>query len=510
MCNRRIELRKIRKVLELHFNENLSQEKIGYALSISRSAARDYLMRYRALGVPWSEGSELSDNELEALLFPRVGNSRKPQPDWKYIHKEMKRKGATLAVLYEEFLDTHPDAISYSQCCRRYKEYAQKLPASSRNTYQAGQQIMVDYAGHTVDVVDQETGEQRSVQIFIGILPCSGYTYAEATWDQKKVSWISSHVRMFNFFGGTTSYLIPDNLKSAVTKAGWNDLVLNRTYEDLADHYGMLIEPTRPAKPKDKAPAENAVKHVERRILFCLRNHTFFGLSELNAKIYELLEKLNQKETKRMPIGRKRLFDELEKHELKGLPDKPYEYAEFKTQLVKQDYTVNIDNHAYSVPYQYIRQKVEVKITEHKISVYHNNNCIASHPKSSVIFGQTFNSLHMPENHKAIKQWSPERLLDVAGFIGKETLAFIESLKPTAMTEVVRYKSGTKLQKMVSEYGNKKLNQACLYAVESKICNLKQVENLLKNKFFKLINDVVQVDDGVSEHENIRGNNYYH
>jgi len=510
MCNRRIEMRKIRKVLDLYFNQNLSQEKIGYVLNISRSAARDYIARYRALGLPWSEVSELSDKEIEELLFPKATSVRKPQPDWKYIHKEMKRKGATLAVLYEEFLDVYPDGISYSQFCRRYKEYNKKLPASARNTYQAGQQIMVDYAGHTVDVTDQTTGEVRTAQIFVGILPCSGYTYAEATWDQKKVSWISSHVRMFNYFGGTARYLIPDNLKSAVTKSGWNDLVLNRTYEDLADHYGVIIEPARPARPKDKSLAENAVKIVERRILFCLRNHTFFGLNELNAKICELIEELNNRETKRMPNGRTRIFDELERHELKSLPEKPYQYTEFKTQLVRQDYTISVDEHAYSVPYQYIRQKVDVKITEHMVSVYHNNNCIASHPKSSIKFGQTMNQLHMPDNHQAIKQWSPEKLLDVAGFIGQETLAFIQSLEPDDMTEIKRYKTGSKLQELVDKYGSEKLNQACLYAVESKINNLKQVGNLLNNGNYQLASETRKVADGIGEHENIRGNNYYH
>jgi len=510
MCNRRIELRKIRKVLKLHFNEKLSQEKIGYALNISRSAARDYIVRFGALKLPWEEVSELSDIELESLLFPKTDASKKPQPSWEYIHKEMRRKGATLAVLYEEFIEINPDGISYSQFCRRYKEYNKSLPVSARNTYQAGQQNMVDYAGHTVDVIDQETGEARIAQIFVGILPCSGLTYAEATWDQKKVSWINSHVRMFNYFGGTARYLIPDNLKSAVTKAGWNELVLNRTYEDMADHYGILIEPARPARPKDKSLAENAVKNVERRILFCLRNHTFFGLNELNEKIYELIEQLNNRKTKRMPNGRRQVFDELEKHELRDLPAIHYEYAEFKTQLVRQDYTINVDEHAYSVPYQYTRQKVEVKITEHMVSVYHNNNCIASHPKSSVKFGQTINSLHMPENHKVIKQWSPERLLQVAEFIGQETLAFIESLEPKEMTEISRYKTGGKLQDLVDEYGSENLNPACLYAIESKIKNLKQVENLLKHKNYQSGSDAIPVADGVSEHENIRGNTYYH
>jgi len=509
MCNRRIEMRKIKKVLEYTYNENLSQHKIANIMHISRGAVRDYQRRFKAIGISWKDGSELSNTELESLLFPKRPSNNKPHPDWSYIHKEMKRKGATIAVLYEEYFAENPSGISYSHFFNEYKKYRKKLPASIRLVHHAGEKIMVDYAGHTVKVVDQETGEIRKAQIFVGILPCSGYTYAEATWDQKKVSWISSHVRMFNYFGGVARYLIPDNLKSAVTKAGWNNLVLNRTYEDMAEHYGIIVEPARPGQPKDKALGENAVKIVERRILFCLRNHTFFGLNELNQKILELVEKINAKETKRIPLGRTKFFETLEKHELKPLPEKPYQYAEFKTQLVRPDYTINIDEHAYSVPYQFIQQKVEVKVTENTIEIFHNQNRIASHPKSSVQGGCTMNQLHMPENHKKIKEWLPERLLDVASFAGDEVLKFIQHLEPTQMTEIGRYKAGTRLQKLLDEHGDEKLNKACRYARESKAFSLDQVQNIIKNKYNQLT-DAIQINDGVSEHENIRGSNYYH
>jgi len=503
-------MRKIRKVLEYKFNEGMSQVKIASALDISRGAVRDYLRRFNVVAISWAEVSAMSNQELESLLFPTKEATKPAHPDWAYIHREMKRKGATLAVLHEEYIAENPSGISYTHCCNLYSAYRKKLPASARLTHHAGEKIMVDYAGHTVDVVVQETGEVKKAQIFVGILPCSGYTYAEATWDQKKASWISSHVRMFNFFGGTARYLIPDNLKSAVTVAGWRNLVLNRTYEDMADHYGVIVEPARPAKPKDKALGEAAVKVVERKILFCLRNHTFFGLNELNEKIHELLKKINLKETKKIPLGRTRLFDELERHELRALPKKPYQYAEFKMQMVQVDYTVNVDGHYYSVPYQYIQQKVEVRITEKLIEVFHKNNRIASHPKSSAQGLCTMNSLHMPENHKKIKEWTPERLLDVAGFIGEDTQAFIKHLNPLNMTEIGRYKAGTKLQKLVSEYDEIKLNQACAYAIGSKAYGLNQVENILKNKINQLNDSQVKANDGVSEHENIRGSNYYH
>jgi len=502
-------MRKTLKVIKYRYDENMSQQKIANALNISRGAVRDYLSRFNATGLSWLDVKELSDRELELLLFPKVDTIKSECPDWAYIHTEMKKKGATLAVLHEEYIAYKLSGIGYSHFCRQYKKFTKKLPASARLTHQAGEKIMVDYAGHTVSVTNQKTGKKKTTQIFVGILPCSGYTYAEATWDQKKVSWISSHVRMFNYFGGVARYLIPDNLKSAVTKAGWSNLVLNRTYEDMADHYGVIVEPARPGMPKDKALGENAVKIVERKILFCLRNHTFFSLNELNSKILELLEKINAKETKRIPLGRKKIFNQLERHELKRLPEKPYKYTEFKTQLVRPDYTINVDDHAYSVPYQYIQQKVEVRISEHTVEVYQSNYRIASHPKSSVQWGSTMNQLHMPENHKQIKQWSPERVLDVAGFIGSEALSFIKQLNPENMSEIGRYKAGSKLQKLLTKYGEEKLNQACKYAQESKAFTVAQLENILSNKINQLIRSI-ESNDGVSEHENIRGNDYYH
>ncbi|WP_157753571.1 IS21 family transposase [Ghiorsea bivora] len=475
-------MRKAIKVFEYRFVEDFSQERIASALSISRSAVRTYLRRFKATGLAWPLENNMSHDELESLLFPKRESPKHHQPNWVEISKEMKRKGATIEVLWSEYKQANPEGLSYSHFCRLFRAFKKKLPASARLIHKAGEQVMVDYAGHTVEVVIPDTGEIKRAQIFVGMLPCSGYTYAEATWDQKKPSWIGSHVRMFEFFGGVPRYLIPDNLKSAVTVAGWKNLVLNRTYEDLGEHYRVIIEPARPHKPKDKSLVELAVKEVERKILFCLRNHTFFGLQELNDKIYVLLQRLNNRETKKIPQGRLKLFNELEKNELKPLPANAYEYAEFTAQTVQIDYTINTEGHYYSVPFQYIGQKVDIKTTEKKIEVFCKGKTIASHPRSSVTGGNTINNLHMPENHKAIKQWSQERLLEVAGFIGRETQSFVALLEPEKMMEVSRYKVGTKLQKLLDQYGDTLVNKACDHAISLSALSINHLENILKNK----------------------------
>ena len=314
---------------------------------------------------------------------------------------------------------------------------------------------------------------------------------------------------MFEFFGGIPKYLIPDNLKSAVTVAGWRNLVLNRTYQDMADHYRVIVEPGRPGKPKDKPKVEKSVQVVERWILFRLRNMTFFGLHELNQEISRLLEELNERKTKRIPAGRKQLFEELDKPALKPLVAQPYQFAEFRTQRVQPDYTVSIDNHAYSVPYTYVGTSVDIRVTERVVEVLANGQRIASHPRNSVSGGATVSESHMPENHKKIREWSPSRLFDVAEFIGSDATAFIQYLNPDSLSEISRYKTGTRLLTLSVEYPKERLNAACLRALQAKANGIEQVENILKNNLDQSPKST-QTQDGLSDHENIRGRDYYH
>ena len=504
-------MKQIRKVLEYVLGEGMSQAKTSRALGVARSAVADYVKRASVAGISWPLDESISDKEIEDLLFPKSTIKKgHPQPDWNYIHNEMKRRGATLMVLHEEYLEEHPNGMRYRRFCQLYKKFKKTLPVSMRQVHLAGEKIFVDYAGHTVDVVVPETGETRKAQVFVGTLGASNYCYAEATWDQTLPSWIGSHVRMFDYFGGTARYLVPDNLKSAVTVAGWRALVLNRTYQDMADHYRIIVEPTRPGKPKDKGAVEKSVQIVERWILFRLRKQTFFGLSELNMEISRLLEELNTRKTKKIPTGRKQLFEDLEKSAMKQLPGRPYEFAAFRTQRVQTDYTVNIDGHAYSVPYTYVGRSVDIRLTERMLEVLCDGQRIASHPRSGIQGGATISEAHMPENHKKIREWSVQKLVDVAGFVGDGASQFIEHLKPEELTEIGRYKTGTRLVSLSNEYPADRINAACLRAVEIKAHSIEQVENILKNNLDKLSGSSSRLDDGLSDHENIRGGNYYH
>lgn len=500
----------IRKVLQYVLVDGLSQAKTSKLLGISRFSVAEYIKRAKAANLTWPLDANLSDRELEELLFPKGKKKRGlPQPDWDWVHKQMKMRGATLMEIHREYLETHPDGLKYRRFCDLYKEYKKTLPVSMRQAHVAGEKIFVDYAGHTIPVVIPETGDIKNAQIFVAVLGASNYTYAEATWDQTLPSWIGSHVRMFEYFGGTCRYLIPDNLKSAVTVAGWKRLVLNKTYRDMADHYGIIVDPTRPGRPKDKAKVEKAVQIVERWILFRLRHKTFFGLHELNTEIANLLEDLNCRKTKRLPEGRRALFEAIEKDKLKPLPQKSYEYAEFRVQTVQADYTITINDHAYSVPYTYIGKKVDIRITERMIEILYGGERIASHPRSAVKGGSSISAHHMPESHRRIREWTDQRILDVGAFIGPKTVAFLKSLNLSNISEIGRYKIGTRLVALSEEYSSQRIEAACIRALEMQAPSIEQIENILKNHLDCPNDDLAGLDDGVNEHENIRGRNYY-
>jgi len=284
---KRLPMRKIREALRLRA-DGFSGRQVAQSLSVSRATISEYFRRADLEGLCWPLPAGLSDAELERRLFPNCpGDVRRavPQPDWAYVHAELRRKGVTLSLLWEEYRGVHPDGYGYSRYCELYTRWEGKLSPVMRQRHPAGERLFVDYAGPTVDVVCPKTGEVRTAQIFVATLGASNYTYVEASWTQSLPDWISSHVRAFEFFGGVPAQLVPDNLKAGVTKACFYDPAINRTYGDMARHYDTAIVPARPRKPKDKAKVEGAVLIAERWILARLRNQRFFGLDEVNAAI---------------------------------------------------------------------------------------------------------------------------------------------------------------------------------------------------------------------------------
>jgi len=381
MANRRIAMRRVREILRLKYELGLTERGISRSLGIARSTVADHLGRARMAGLDWPLPAGMDDEALERLLFPPPPPSfvQRPQPDLPLIHRELRRKGVTLQLLWQEYKAGHPDGYQYTRFCDLYRKWSGKLDLPMRFDHKAGEKMFVDYAGQTVPVVDRLTGEIREAEIFVAVLGASNYSFAEATWTQSLPDWIGSHVRAFEYFGGVTEIVTPDNPKVGVTRPCRYEPDINPTYQDLASHYGVAIIPARVGKPKDKAKVEAGVLLVERWILARLRNHTFFSLAELNEAIGELLEDLNDRPFRKLPGTRRRLYEELDRPALKPLPSSPFEYAEWVRPGVNIDYHVEIDGHYYSVPYRLVKERVDARITATTVEVFHKGKRVATH-----------------------------------------------------------------------------------------------------------------------------------
>jgi transposase len=293
------------------------------------------------------------EGTLERLLFPGV-SARAPAPhlvpDWSTVHRELKRKGVTLFLLWQDYKAATPDGLPSSWFCHTYRAWAQKLDPVMRQHHRAGEKLFVDYAGQGIPVVNGHSGEVHEVAIFVAVLGASNSTYAEATWTQSLPDWIGSHVRTFAALGGVPEIIVPDNLKAAVTRAHRYEPEINRTYATLARHYGFAIIPARAAKPRAKAQVEVGVQVVERWIRARLRHHTCFALAAVTTTLAPLLLTLHARPFQKLPGSRQQRFETLDRPALRPLPAQPYEYAEWKHARVNIDYHVEVEGHYYSVP----------------------------------------------------------------------------------------------------------------------------------------------------------------
>jgi transposase len=376
-------MRRVREILRLKHESGATDRAIARSLGIARSTVGLTLERVAAAGLRWPLPASLTDRVLEAMLYAgqglRQGERRKAEPDWAYVHHELRRPSVTLMLLWEEYRQRQPGGYGYSRWCELYRAWEGRLSPTMRQAHPAGERMFVDYAGQTIDLIDGRSGEVRPAQIFVAAMGASNYTYAEATLTQSLPDWIGAHVRALAFMGGVPAQLVPDNPKVGVDRANWYEPGLNRTYLALATHYGTAILPTRVRRPRDKAKVEVAVLVVERWILARLRNRRFFSLAELNRAIAELVADLNARLMRRLGVSRHDLFLELDRPALKELPAEPYEYAEWRVRRVGLDYHVDIDGHYYSVPHRHIREQLDARITERTIELFCKGERVAVH-----------------------------------------------------------------------------------------------------------------------------------
>ncbi len=504
-------MRKIRDALRLQ-EQGLPPKRIGSSLGIGRTTVQEYLSRARAAGLSWPLPEGLSDTELEQRFYPRsAGDSRGsfPQPDWAYLHRELRRKGVTLALLWEEYRAVYPDGYGYSRFCELYSRWEGRLSPVMRQRHPAGERLFVDYAGTTLDVVCPKTGEVRTAQLFVATLGASNYTYVEATWTQALPDWIASHVRAFEFFGGVPAQVVSDNLKAGVTRACFYEPAINRTYADMAAHYDTAIIPARPKKPKDKAKVEGAVLLAERWIVARLRNQRFFALDDLNAAIRGLLDQLNGKVTRHLGASRRNLFERLDKPVLQALPVEPYVYAEWKQCRVGLDYHIDVGRHYYSVPHQLLKQKLWVRITARTVEAYFKGKRVAAHQRTSGNHQHSTHKDHMPANHRFRADWTPERIRRQAARIGPNTEAFVEVIMRERRHPEQGYRSCLGILRLAKTFGRDRLEAACARAVEINARSYSSLHSILKNGLDRRAR--TRTTDGPAiTHPNIRGAGYFH
>lgn len=520
MSARPISVRKLKEILRCKYQGKLTHRQIALSLSISASTVSYYVNRAAQLGITdWPLAPIWDDVTLERAFLKTVAvhkTQHKPLPNWAGVYQELKapgRKGVTLELLWQEYAERSPEQhYSYNHFCRLYKEWAAVLQPSMRQTHLAGEKLFVDYCGQTMPIVDPDTGEMTCrAQIFVAVLGASNYTFAEATRSQQLEDWIMSHKRAFEFFGGVPQLVVPDCLKSAVSVARNTDPDLNPTYQMLAAHFGTAIMPARPRKPKDKSKAEVGVQVVTRWILAVLRHEVFHSLAHLNQRIAELLIKLNNKPFQKLPGCRSSLFNELDAPALQPLPRFPYEYTKIQRVLAGKDYHVDIEKHYYSVPYALVGKRLEAHIRAQTIVIYHHGQVVAEHPRSHRKGQHTCDMAHMPDHHKVMLEWSPERLLKWAASIGIYTQQWVQETLAHAAHPALAVRPCLSLLGQSETYSKARLEAACLRGHLTGANRLHNIRAILKNGLEYQPMPTVKHDPlKALVHDNVHGESYFH
>ncbi len=513
MPTERISMRKLKEIMRLKFEARLTNRQIACSINISPATVSRYLTTIAGNGVTWPLAEGMSEEELEAKIYTKSTNSAPLEfltPDCAYISRELKKKNVTKQLLWEEYCREHPNNhYSYSQYCTIYREWNASSDLTMRQTHIAGEKLFVDYCGHTIPIYSRDSDEVIDAQIFTAVLGASNYTYAEATLSQELPNWIGSNVRAFDFFGGVPKIVVPDNLRSAISKACKYEPDVNPTYHQMALHYHVAIIPARKYRARDKAKAEVGVQIVQRWILARLRNHKFYSLYELNVMIKALLNDLNNRAFKKLPGTRKSTFLEIDKPALQPLPQDKYQYTEVKKARVHIDYHIEIDKRYYSVPYTLAKKVVEAHITNHTVSIYYKGERIASHAKIQRQGQHATITEHMPIKHQKYHDWSPGRFLNWANDIGPATCEIVKHLLEQRMHPEQAYRSCFGVLDLAKKYSKPRLEAACARAIHIGAKTRKSIISILASGLDQVPLNEPTGSTLTTHHENIRGSQYY-
>jgi transposase len=508
-------MRKAREILRQKLLCGLTHREIARSVGVSAGSVGDTMLRAKGAKLTdWAQVEALSEDALEKALYgvPEGAGPERPRPDPIYLHTELRRPGVTLALLHVEYMQQHPtDGYRYTTFCKVYNDWCERQRPVMRQVHVAGAKTFVDYSGDRPRVVDPKTGEVQPVELFVAVLGASNLTYAEATRTQTVSDWVASHVRAFEYFGGVTRAVVPDQLKSGVTKACRYEPGVQRTYEELAEHYGTTILPARPAHARDKAKVEVGVLIAQRWVLARLRNQTFFSLAELNERILELVEELNNRTMRVYRESRRQLFERIERATLLKLVATRYTYASWKLRAkVNIDYHVEFDGHYYSAPHALLRERVDIRATSTTVELYRGRERVASHARSSLRGKHSTSSEHMPKAHQQHSEWSPTRIIQWGKTIGPNTASLCEAILNERRHPEQGYRSCLGILRLSNRYGHVRLEAACKRALDVGARSYRHVESILSHGLDRVEPSESPKQKEPRMHENVRGPGYYH
>jgi transposase len=515
VAQERVSMRKIKEILRLHYDLELGQSQIARSCQIGQATVHRYLERFAASGVGWPLSADWDNIRLEQLLFGNrrgrpTGPVSRPAPDFVVLENELrKHPHLTLQLLWEEYRAQQPGGYGYSRFCDLYRRWQQTQDVVLRQEHRAGEKLFVDWAGAKIPLTLAETGAAESASVFVAVLGASNYTFAYATPNQDLHHWIEAHVWAFEFFQGVPQLVIPDNPRTGVDRACRYEPDLNRTYHEMAQHYGVAVLPTRPYKPRDKAKVEVGVQVVQRWIVAALRHQRFGSLAEVNEAIGALLTRLNHRPFRKREGTRASLFAALDRPALQPLPAERYQVSAWKSVRVNLDYHVEIDRHYYSVPYQLTGQLLEARFTATTVEIFHRGVRVASHRRSSAAYRHTTNAEHRPKSHQAHLEWTPARLVHWAESVGPATAQVVAAILTTKPHPEMGYRSCLGILRLAKTYSAERLEAASQRALQLQAFSYQSLRSILKNSLDR--QTVLMPEDQSSGplHENVRGAGYY-
>ena len=501
----------------------LSQRSIIQSCGVSQKTIVKVQHRARELKLQWPLSAALTDEALEKLMFPKesqAGRSKR-MPDYEHIRKELLRNGVNKKLLWTEYLEdcrlSGDDPLMYSQFCFHIQQDEQKRRATMHINRKPGEQVEVDWAGDPARIIDPDTGEIIDAFLFVGVMTYSQYPYVEAFINEKQNAWITAHIHMYEYFGGVARILVPDNCKTAVIhNKSWYDQQVNTVYHEMAEHYGTAIIPARVRAPKDKPNAEGSVGNISTWITAALRDEQFFSLAELNHAIRERLEAFTHRPFQKKEGSRYEIFHDEELPLLAPLPATPYELAEWKQATVQFNYHISCAGMLYSVPYEYIKHKVDIRVTDSTIEIFYNHNRIASHRRLYGRKGQYSTvTEHMPKDHQDYLEWNGDRFRKWAERIGSNTFQVVNAILASQRVEQQSYRSCMGLLKLADKYSVDRLENACKKALSYTASpSYKSIKNIIAAGQDRLIpeEDVKPASESITtqnKHALTRGADYY-